>query len=83
MFLIIYSRLNMTTLLFGKTLGYTDKLSHINMILNFFKKNNYLSCYTYVTDKSDHCVLKLDAKPQKSYKIDTFIFIRILNPITH
>ena len=22
-------------------------------------------------------------KPQKSYKIDTFIFIRILNPITH
>lgn len=45
MLLIIYSRLNMTTLFFIRTLGYIAKLSDITMVLNFFKKNNYLLCY--------------------------------------
>ena len=47
MLLIIGSRKNITALLFGRTLGYTAKLSHINMVLNFFEKNNYLLCYAY------------------------------------
>lgn len=42
MFLIIYSRQDKTTLFFGRTLGYTDKLSNVIMVLNFFKKDNHL-----------------------------------------
>lgn len=45
MLLIIYSRLNMTTLFFVRTPGYTAKLSDTTMVLNFFKKNNYLLYY--------------------------------------
>jgi len=41
MLLIIYSRQNITTLFLGGTLGYTDKLSDIAMILNFFKNDNH------------------------------------------
>ncbi len=47
MLLIIYSWQNITTsyFIFSVTLGYTDKLSNITMILNFFEKGNYLFCY--------------------------------------
>ena len=45
MLLIIYSLQKIANLFFGRTLGYTAKLSDITMVPNFFKRDNYLLCY--------------------------------------
>ena len=61
----------MTTLFFDRTVGYTDKLSHINMILNFFKKRQ-LFVMLYIRYGQEQPLRT--QTPQKSYNIDTFHF---------